>query len=184
MRQQLNYTWMLKNLLKLYCIWTWDTLWGFFVLFCAVFFYFGFSSLFPLGWDNHRTMSEAPSPGLEAEDDPQNYKDWNIVAFELEDLYIFIFIYLFFIFIFIFYFFFFLFIFNFQSSLCLSNAFSAYGWLVHCLSLFIFLSFLFVLFFSTCILVFPFSFNFFAFHPLSPFHSKYHQCYYYRLENT
>jgi hypothetical protein len=31
----------------------------------------------------------------------------------------------------------------------------------------------FVLFFSTC-LFFPFSFNFFAFHRLSPFHSKYH----------
>jgi hypothetical protein len=26
-RKQPNYTWMLKNLLKLYCIWTWDTLW-------------------------------------------------------------------------------------------------------------------------------------------------------------
>jgi hypothetical protein len=32
----------------------------------------------------------------------------------------------------------------------------------------------FVLFFSTCLFIFPFSFNFFAFHPLSPFHSKYH----------
>jgi hypothetical protein len=31
MRKQPNYTCMLKNLLKLYCIWTWDTLWGFFV---------------------------------------------------------------------------------------------------------------------------------------------------------
>jgi hypothetical protein len=30
MRQQLNDTCMLKNLLKLYCIWTWDTLWCFF----------------------------------------------------------------------------------------------------------------------------------------------------------
>jgi hypothetical protein len=66
-RQQMNYTCMLKNLLKLYCIWTWDTLWGFFVLFCEVLFYFGFSSLFPLWWDNHRTTSEAPSPRLEAE---------------------------------------------------------------------------------------------------------------------
>jgi hypothetical protein len=84
------------------------------------------------------------------------------------------FIYLFFIFILIFT----LFIFYFQSFLCLSNAFSAYGWLVHCLSLFISLKlFLFVAlfcFFSTWLFVFPFSFNFFVFHPLSPFHSKYH----------
>jgi hypothetical protein len=36
-------------------------------LFCAVLFYFGFSSLFTLWWDNHRTTSEALSAGLEAE---------------------------------------------------------------------------------------------------------------------
>jgi hypothetical protein len=35
MRKQPNYICMLKNLLKLYCIWIWDTLWGF-VLFCFV----------------------------------------------------------------------------------------------------------------------------------------------------
>jgi hypothetical protein len=70
-----------------------------------------------------------------------------------------------------------LFIFYFQSSLCLANAFSAYSWLVHCLSLlislklFLFLSFVF---FSAWLFVFPFSFSFFAFHPLSPLHSKYH----------
>jgi hypothetical protein len=42
MRQQPNYTYMLKNLLKLYCIWTWDTLWWFFFfgLFCFVSFSF------------------------------------------------------------------------------------------------------------------------------------------------
>jgi hypothetical protein len=40
MRQQPNYTCMLKTLLKLYCIWTWDTLWGFFVLCGSVLFYF------------------------------------------------------------------------------------------------------------------------------------------------
>jgi hypothetical protein len=40
MRQQPNYTCLLKNLLKLYCFWTWDTLWCFFVLFCFVFFSF------------------------------------------------------------------------------------------------------------------------------------------------
>jgi hypothetical protein len=38
-RQQPNYICMLKNLLKLYCIWTWDTLWCFlFVLFGLVWF--------------------------------------------------------------------------------------------------------------------------------------------------
>jgi hypothetical protein len=76
--------------------------------------------------------------------------------------------------------------FYFQSSLCLSNAFSACGWLVHCLSLFISLKlFLFVCFVSsTCLFVFPFSFNFLAFQRLSPFHSKYHQWNYYKLENT
>jgi hypothetical protein len=54
-----------KNLLKLYCIWIWDTFWVFclFVLFCVVLFYF----IFPLGWDNYRTTSEAPSPEVEAE---------------------------------------------------------------------------------------------------------------------
>jgi hypothetical protein len=31
---------------------------------------------------------------------------------------------------------------------------------------------------------FPFFFTFFAFHLLSPFHSKYHHCYYYKLDNT
>jgi hypothetical protein len=42
-------------------------------------------------------------------------------------------------------FFFSFFFFYFESSLCLSNAFAAYGWLVHCLSLFISLElFLFV----------------------------------------
>jgi hypothetical protein len=74
----------------------------------------------------------------------------------------------------------------FQSSLCLSNACLAYCWLVHYLSLFISLKhFLFVLFFLlVCLFVFPFFFNFFAFHLLSPFHCKYHHCYYYKLENT
>jgi hypothetical protein len=66
MREQPNYTCILKNLLKLYCTRTWDSLWGFF-LFSVVLFYFVFSSIFTLWWDNHRTTSEAPSPGLEAE---------------------------------------------------------------------------------------------------------------------
>jgi hypothetical protein len=69
-----------------------------------------------------------------------------------------------------------LFYFLFSPSLCLSNAFSAYGWLVHypCLYLWNFFVCFFVLFFSTRLFVFPISFNSFAFHTLSPFHSKYH----------
>jgi hypothetical protein len=90
----------------------------------------------------------------------------------------------------IFYFYSYLYSFYFLFSIpSLSNAFSNYGWLVSSLSLFISLKlFLFVslfcFFLSTSLFVFPFSFNFFAFHPLSPFHSKYHQCYYYKKENT
>jgi hypothetical protein len=66
-RKQLNYTCMLQNLLKLYCIWTWDTLLLLLFLLCAVLFYF----VFPLWWDNYRTTTEAPSPGLEAEGTPK-----------------------------------------------------------------------------------------------------------------
>jgi hypothetical protein len=180
MRKQLNYTCMLKNLLKLYCIWTWDTLcFGFFG---AVLFYFMCS----LWWDNYRATTEAPSPELEAETNTKFIKAENSLHLNLEVFffyssfcfilfyfYIFSFIYLFFISILLFI----LSIFYFQSSLWISNAFSAYTWLVHCLPLFISLK-LFCLFlcfvFSTWLFVLPFSFNFFVFHPLSPFHSKYH----------
>jgi hypothetical protein len=139
-----------------------------FVLYCAVLFYF----IFPLWWDNNRTTSEAPSPGLEAE-------GWTPKLLRLKRhclwswrffLHIFFsFIYIFFIFILIFI----LFIFYFQSSHCLSNAFSAYGWLVQGLFLFIYLKlFCLFLWFFFYLFVFPFSYNFFTFHPLSPFHSK------------
>jgi hypothetical protein len=37
-------------------------------------------------------------------------------------------------------------------------------------------------FLLVCIFVLPFSFTFFAFPFLSPFHSKYHHCYYYKLK--
>jgi hypothetical protein len=68
MREQPNYTCMLKNLLKLYCILTWDTLGSFFfILFCKLLFYFGFSRLLPLWWDSHRTISEAPYPEMDGE---------------------------------------------------------------------------------------------------------------------
>jgi hypothetical protein len=146
MRKQLNYTCMLKNLLKLYCIWTWDTLWVFlffvfYLFFCAVLFYF----MHPLWWDNYRITSEAPSPGLETETDTKIIKTetsfhlnlegfFSIFHFVLFYFYIYItFIYLFFIFILIFI----LFIFYFQSSLCLSKACSPYCQLVQQHSLFI-----------------------------------------------
>jgi hypothetical protein len=193
MRKQLNYTCMLKNLLKLYCIWTWNTLWGFFCFVLCSFVLFYFSPL----RDNYRTTSEAPSPGLQAEGWTTKLLriklHW-IWTWRISFIFI-LFIYSFstphFSFCFILYtffsfhlpiFYFYSYLnsssFYFQSSLCLSNAFSGYGWLVHCISLFISLKlFLFLslfCFFSTCLFVFPVSFNFFAFLPLSPFHSKYH----------
>jgi hypothetical protein len=133
-------------------------------LFCAVLFYI----ISPLWWDNYRT-SEAPSPGLEAEG--QTPKLLRLKLYCIWTWW-FIFIFIFYLFIFLS----FIYLFYFQSSLWLCNAFSAYSWLVHCLSLFISLKLFcfFVLFFSTSLFVFSFSFNFFAFHPLSPFHAKYH----------
>jgi hypothetical protein len=142
--------------------------------------WFGFFSFFPLWWDNDKTTSETPSPGLEAEGRTPKllrlklYCIWTWRFFLYFILFSFIYFYLFILL-------------NFQSSLCLSNACSAYRWLVHYLSLFISLKLFrlfFVLFFLLVYLFFPFFFNFFAFHLLSPFHSKYHQCYYYKLENT
>jgi hypothetical protein len=127
MRQQLNYTCMLKNLLKLYCIWTWDTLWCFF---CFFFFWFGFFGIFPFWWDNDRTTSETPSPELEAEGRTPKllrlklYCIWTWIFFS-------------------------------QSSLCLSNVCSTYCWLVHYLSLFIALK-LFCLFYFFNLFVYLF----------------------------
>jgi hypothetical protein len=93
---------------------------------------------------------------------------FNLLLYFYFNFYIFfhLFIYLFIYFL--------VFIFN---PLCLANDFSAYGWIVHCLSLFIslkFFLFLCFVFFSTCLFVFPFSFNFLPFHLLSHLHSKYH----------
>jgi hypothetical protein len=39
-RKQPNYTCMLKNILKLYCVWTWDTSWCFCFFVFLVFFPF------------------------------------------------------------------------------------------------------------------------------------------------
>jgi hypothetical protein len=146
MRKQPNYTWMLKNLLKLYCIWTWDTLWVFlFVcLFCL------FCSILCIPFDETTTEQHLR----------HHLQDWRlrrtpkllrlklhciwtsrgffttiivfIYYFLFFILFYFIYIYitfisLFFIFILIFI----LFIFYFQSSLCLSKACSTYCQLVH-----------------------------------------------------
>jgi hypothetical protein len=141
---------------------------GFF-WFCVFFFFYFFSPLMRQ-WQNYfwDTISRTGSWGTST-------KIINTETLLHLDLEIF-----FHLFIFYFYF---CFIFYFQSSLCLSNACSAYCWLVHYLSLFIPLK-LFCFFQLVCLFVFPFFFNFFAFHLLSPFHSKYHHCYYYKLQNT
>jgi hypothetical protein len=73
-----------------------------FVLVCAVLVYF----IFPLWWDNYRTASEAPSPGLEAEGwTPKLHLNLEIfflffTLFLKIYIYIYIFIYLFLVFIF------------------------------------------------------------------------------------
>jgi hypothetical protein len=74
---------------------------------------------------------------------------------------LFLYIYFFHLLIFYFYSYLYSFSFKFQSSLCLSNAVSAYGWLVHCLSLFVSLKVLlfvslFCFFFLLDYLFFPF----------------------------
>jgi hypothetical protein len=155
MRQQPNYTCMLKNLLKLYCTWTWDTLWVFFFILCC-FVFFSFFSHLMRQWQNYfwDTISRIGGWGTNT----KIIKTETLLHLNLE-IYLFYFI--------------------FQSSLCLSNACLAYCWLVHYRSLFISLKLfcLFVLVF-TCLFVFPFYFTFFASPLLSPFHSKYHHCYY------
>jgi hypothetical protein len=119
MREQPNYTCMLKNLLKLYCIRTWDTWWGFVcvcVCVCVVLFYF----MRPLWWDNYRTMSEAPSQGLETETDTQIIKTETSLHLNLEVFFFFKYLlFISFYFIFIYRYFFHLLIFYFYSYLFL-----------------------------------------------------------------
>jgi hypothetical protein len=140
------------------------TLGGLFLCVCAVLFHF----MSPLWWDNYRTTSEAPSPGLQAEGwTPKLLRlkfhciwTWRLLFFIFHFLFCFIlfFIHFFlsFTYFLIFILIFTLFIFYFQSSFCLSNAFSAYGWLVHCFSLFIALKLfcLFLCFFFYLIICF------------------------------
>jgi hypothetical protein len=71
MREQPNYTCKLKNLLKLYCIWTWDTRWVLWVCVCVCSFVLLYAS--PL-IRQLQTTSEASSPGLETETDTQIIK--------------------------------------------------------------------------------------------------------------
>jgi hypothetical protein len=141
MKKQPNYTCMLKNLLKLYCIWTWDTLWGFFV--CVQ-----FCSTLCIPFDETTTEQHLMHhlQDWRLRDKHQNYWDWNFITFELGGFFFYfsycfisfyLYIFFFHLLIFIFILIFILFIFYFQSSLCLSNAYSAYDWLVHYLSLFI-----------------------------------------------
>jgi hypothetical protein len=128
---------------------------GFFVLFCAGFFVLFLSVLVPLWWENDRTTSETQSPGLEAE-------GWTpkLLRQILLHLHLKIFKYFFLVSLIFLFSFFLFFSFYFQSSLCLSNACSAYCWLVHYLSLFIFLKHFLLfccLFFLLVSLFFPIS---------------------------
>jgi hypothetical protein len=146
MREQPNYTCMLKNLLKLYCIWTWDTLWVFFL--CVQ-----FCSTLSVPFDETTTEQHLR----------QHLQDWRLrwtpklLKLKIHCIWtwrffffsfcfiLFIYIYIFlsftyFLFLFFSLFFFIFYIFYFYSSLysfflfsilCLSNACSAYYRLVH-----------------------------------------------------
>jgi hypothetical protein len=96
--------------------------------FCFVLFCF-----FPHWWDNKRTNSETPSPGLKAVGQPPKLlklKLYCIGNWRFFHLFIFYFYFIFSLFLF-------LFIIFFQSSPCLSNACSVYCWFIHYFSLFI-----------------------------------------------
>jgi hypothetical protein len=146
MRKQLNYTCMLKNLLKLYCIGTWDTWWVFFL--CSFVLLYVSPLMRQLqnkiwgtisrigGWGtNTKIIKTETSLHLNLE----VFIFYFVLLYFI--LYIFSFIYLLFLFLSL------LFLFFIFNPLCFSNAFSVYSWLVHCLSLFISLKvFLFLCF--------------------------------------
>jgi hypothetical protein len=124
-------------------------------LFCFVFLSVCFSlCFFPLWWDNNQNTSETLCPGLEDE----GLKP-KLLRLKLYSIWTWGFFK--------------------KSSLCLSNACLAYHWLIQYLSLLISLALVFLLF-----VYFPFFFTFFGFPHLSPFHSRYHHCYYCKLDNT
>jgi hypothetical protein len=129
---------------------------GFFVVVLCSFVLFYFSPLMRQLQNNiWGTNSRAGGWGMNT----NIIKTETLLHLNLE-FFLFLFL-LYFIYIFLFFYFLFLFfIFYFKSSLCLSNAFSAYGWLVHCLYLFISLKhFLFVslfCFFLLLYMLFPF----------------------------
>jgi hypothetical protein len=87
------------------------TLCGIILCVCADLFYF----MHPLKWDNYRTTSEAPSPGLEAETNTKIIKTETSLHLNLESFF-FLFFILFYFILFI-YFFFHLLIFYFYSDL-------------------------------------------------------------------
>jgi hypothetical protein len=157
MRQQHR---MLKDSLKLYCIWTWDFLVCLFLFF--VFFPFDekMTELLHRHWEVFRTGGWWTNTQIIKTETLLHLSLWVFCFFNFLKLFS-------------------------LSFLCLSNAGLAYCWLVHYLSLFISLALSFVcLGFFVCLLVFPFFFTFFAFPILSHFHFRYHHCYYYKLENT
>jgi hypothetical protein len=94
--------------LKLYCIWTWDTLWCFFCCCYFVLFFWFFSPLMTQ-WQNYfwDTISRIEAEGITPK--LLRLKIYCIWTWR----------------------------FFFQSSHCLSNGCLAYYWLVHYLSLFI-----------------------------------------------
>jgi hypothetical protein len=112
-----------------------------------VLFWFGLFGFFSLWWDNDKTTSEPPSTGLEAEALTQK-------LLRLKLYYIWTWRFFYYLFIYLYFYLFF------QSTLCLSNACSAYCWLVTifpCLYLWDFFVSFFYLF---VYLFFPFSLTF------------------------
>jgi hypothetical protein len=127
-----------------------------------LFVFFVVCLFFPLWWDNGRTSSQTPTPGLE--DEGLTSK---LLRLKLYCIWTWGFSFFFSVLL---------------SSLCLSNACIAHHWLVDYLWLFISLALFFI---CVCGLgFFPSFFTFFAFPLLSPFHSRNHHCYYYKLDNT
>jgi hypothetical protein len=143
MRKQPKYTCMMKNLLELYCIWTWDTLLVFVFCFC---FFVQFCSTLCISFDETTTEQHLRHhlQDLRLRRTPKLLRlklhciwTWRVFIYLFFIIYfsfcfiLFIYIYFFHLLIFHFYSYLYSFIFYFQSSLCLSNACSAYCRLVH-----------------------------------------------------